>query len=92
MGKTVDELIESKLGYPDEIKAAPNGNRLLIYHRSQSRVKSEIVYKPQFSKYGALQRGTYESVDYPVKENCSIFLEIDDSDRVVNVRWRGDGC
>ena len=91
-GQNVNNLINSEWGYPDETKKAPNGNKLLIYYKVETRLKSKTVYKPQYSKQGALKKGTMESVDYTVEEHCSTFFEVDDSGKIVNVRWRGDGC
>ena len=88
VGKDVNQLVYSKWGYPNETKEAPNGNKLLIYEEIDTKVKSKTVYKPRYSKAGALLKGTRESVDYTVEERCLTFFEIDDNDKVTNVHWR----
>jgi hypothetical protein len=88
IGKDMNQLVYSKWGYPNETTEAPNGNKVLVYEEIDTKVKTKTVYKPRYSKAGALLKGTRESVDYTVEERCLTFFEIDDNSKVVNVHHR----
>ncbi len=83
-GKNIDEIVNSKWGYPDETLIAPNGNKLYKYIDKDQSVETQQVYN--------YRRRSWETQPYVISYECVTFFEVDNNNRIVNVRWKGDGC
>lgn len=83
-GKTIDELISSEWGYPDESLIAPNGNRLYKYIDRGQSVETQHVFN--------WRKNVWVPQPYVINNECITFFEVDNNNRVVNVRWKGDSC
>lgn len=87
IGRNVDTLIESDWGYPDRTTAAPSGNRLLVYYDYEPVFRSHYLYS-----WERLDNDIFIVAPNGYSDECITFFEIDDAGKIINARWRGDGC
>ncbi|QQR89551.1 MAG: hypothetical protein IPJ88_15345 [Myxococcales bacterium] len=95
-GSHVDSLV-SAWGYPYAINQAPNGNKLLVYHRSNT------VEMPQYGpnetatyKYNSynntVQEERYSHPKQTVTYYCTTYFEVDLNNSIVRWSYSGNNC
>lgn len=87
-GKDINAYIRAN-GYPTSQQKLPNGNIVYVFS------KSNTVYMPAQTQMYPTGQGTYQAFTtggVPINKSCTIWMEANQADTIVNWRWEGNSC
>lgn len=95
-GKNINEIVDS-IGYPEKEIIAPNGNKVYVFTNSKTvHVAARYEDRQTVNKVGNVtyigKRTERVSDSSTHHYECTLFLEVDNNNTVINWRAKGNRC